>query len=445
MPLATTAEQIDALLTGEAARLTRNSLISKERFLYKQAETFCALLADMVAAADSERQRLIFVTLFKFTPLTKRICSTIVKKLNSENQVWFIKWWIETWNSGSDSRFEINIGTVVETRKWLLSNLNLAVKGGSTFPNEVIFLAIRTLVASEFFKITKRSKSCTVEEFKVARMDISPEAGADLLFTMQNLINTDQSPLLADTIAFIHHCMAQKGIELVIEFDQTCQDTWGRMQAMSAVTREHKYAKILTPLVHQCALSIFTDRKEDGTMLLADILDLVDNGSCDDASLVEILLSFFVTETSKNRHMVVNCFRQMASDCTERAITVIADAIDPSNKDGPLDIEDDEDNEEDDEEDEEEDGDDREAEKAESDDDDSDSDEEDEVVDESMEELKQKLKIAMGEAVDDAEDESDLEDMTDEQMMSIDDAIGGAFKSMVSGFNLINIDLIHYF
>ena len=79
LPIVTTDEQIVTILSGESARLTRNSLVNKERFLFKQAETFCSLLAQVVKSATAERQRLIFVTLFKFTPLTKKICSTIVK------------------------------------------------------------------------------------------------------------------------------------------------------------------------------------------------------------------------------------------------------------------------------------------------------------------------------------------------------------------------------
>jgi hypothetical protein len=95
-------------------------------------------------------------------------------------------------------------------------------------------------------------------------------------------------------------------------------------------------------LVWQCAIGIFTERNQEGILLLSDILNLVEENTFDDSSLVEILLSFLVSQSGKNRTLVTNCFRQMASDCTEAGLTVIAEAIDPTNKDGPLDIEDDE-------------------------------------------------------------------------------------------------------
>ena len=64
-------EDVVTLLSGESVRLSRNSLVSKERFLWKQAQEFTQNLAKMVKEAAPDRQRLIFVTLFKFTPLTK--------------------------------------------------------------------------------------------------------------------------------------------------------------------------------------------------------------------------------------------------------------------------------------------------------------------------------------------------------------------------------------
>jgi len=48
--------------------------------------------------------------------------------------------------------------------------------------------------------------------------------------------------------------MLQKGVELIIEFDPACKDTWERINQMENVIQKHKYSKILTPLIHQCAL-----------------------------------------------------------------------------------------------------------------------------------------------------------------------------------------------
>ena len=59
--------------------------------------------------------------------------------------------------------------------------------------------------------------------------------------------------------------------------------------------------------------------------------------------LVEILLSFFISENSKNRSLVQNCFRQVAAQCSQEALEAIAEALDPESKDGPLDIEDEDD------------------------------------------------------------------------------------------------------
>ena len=90
-----------------------------------------------------------------------------VQNLNAENQLWFMKWWTDTWNNGKDTKFEINVGNSAETRKWLLQNLNMSIKGEKAFPSQCLFIAIKTLLASEFFKVTKRSKKCTLPEFKV--------------------------------------------------------------------------------------------------------------------------------------------------------------------------------------------------------------------------------------------------------------------------------------
>ncbi len=73
---------------------------------------------------------------------------------------------MRSWNAGSDAKFEINIGNVPETRKWLLSNMNYAVKG-SNFDAQLKLTVIRTLIASAFFNVKKRSKKCVVPEFKV--------------------------------------------------------------------------------------------------------------------------------------------------------------------------------------------------------------------------------------------------------------------------------------
>jgi hypothetical protein len=66
-------------------------------------------------------------------------------------------------------------------------------------------------------------------------------------------------------------------------------------------------------------------------------------------------------------------------------------------------------------------------------DDEDESEEEDEVINgDEIDSLKQKLKEAMGDAAaGSGDEESEDDDMTDEQMMNIDDAIGNAFKSMV--------------
>lgn len=163
-----------------------------------------------------------------------------------------------------------------------------------------------------------------------------------------------------------------------------------------------------------------------------------------DVDLVEILLSFFISENAKNRSLVQNCFRQVASQCSQEALEAIAEALDPDSKDGPLDIEDEDDlmdengiesdsdaeNSESDQDDSPED--DREAEKSDQDDSENEieSDQEDsEVEGEEIELLKSRLKQAMGDAAIDSDD-SEPEDMTDEQMMSLDDVIGNAFKSM---------------
>ena len=163
-----------------------------------------------------------------------------------------------------------------------------------------------------------------------------------------------------------------------------------------------------------------------------------------DVDLVEILLSFFISENAKNRSLVQNCFRQVASQCSQEALEAIAEALDPDSKDGPLDIEDEDDlmdengiesdsdaeNSESDQDDSPED--DREAEKSDQDESEieieSDQDD-DEVEGEEIELLKSRLKQAMGDAAIDSDD-SEPEDMTDEQMMSLDDVIGNAFKSM---------------
>ena len=169
-----------------------------------------------------------------------------------------------------------------------------------------------------------------------------------------------------------------------------------------------------------------------------------------DVDLVEILLSFFISENAKNRALVQNCFRQVASQCSQEALEAIAEALDPDSKDGPLDIEDEDDlieengtesdsedeNSESDQDDSPED--DREAEK--SDEADSENEvesdqEDDEVEGEEIELLKSRLKQAMGDAAIDSDDsvngsDSEPEDMTDEQMMSLDEVIGNAFKSM---------------
>lgn len=140
----------------------------------------------------------------------------------------------------------------------------------------------------------------------------------------------------------------------------------------------------------------------------------------------------------------------MASQCSQEALEAIAEALDPDSKDGPLDIEDEDDlieengiesdsedeNSESDQDDSPED--DREAEK--SDEADSENEvesdqEDDEVEGEEIELLKSRLKQAMGDAAIDSDDsvngsDSEPEDMTDEQMMSLDEVIGNAFKSM---------------
>ena len=163
-----------------------------------------------------------------------------------------------------------------------------------------------------------------------------------------------------------------------------------------------------------------------------------------DVDLVEILLSFFISDNAKNRSLVQNCFRQVASQCSQEALEAIAEALDPDSKDGPLDIENEDDlmdengiesdsdaeNSESDQDDSPED--DREAEKSDQDESEieieSDQDD-DEVEGEEIELLKSRLKQAMGDAAIDSDD-SEPEDMTDEQMMSLDDVIGNAFKSM---------------
>ena len=57
------------------------------------------------------------------------------------------------------------------------------------------------------------------------------------------------------------------------------------------------------------------------------------------------------------------------------------------------------------------------------------NDENDKMEDAAIEELKKKLSIAMGENSEKEEDSED-DDMTDEQMFAMDNAIAGAFKSM---------------
>ena len=169
-----------------------------------------------------------------------------------------------------------------------------------------------------------------------------------------------------------------------------------------------------------------------------------------DVDLVEILLSFFISDNAKNRSLVQNCFRQVASQCSQEALEAIAEALDPDSKDGPLDIEDEDDlmdengiesdsdaeNSESDQDDSPED--DREAEKSDQDDSENEIEsdqEDDEVEGEEIELLKSRLKQAMGDAAIDSDDsvngsDSEPEDMTDEQMMSLDEVIGNAFKSM---------------
>ena len=79
LPLVTRSDDMIPLLSGEAVRLTRNSLVSKERFLFKQGQEFVAILAQKVAKSDTELQRVIFATLIHFTPLTKSMCVAIIK------------------------------------------------------------------------------------------------------------------------------------------------------------------------------------------------------------------------------------------------------------------------------------------------------------------------------------------------------------------------------
>ena len=44
--------------------------------------------------------------------------------MNAVNQEWFSSWWVSSWNSGKDEKFGIEIGSIAETRKWLLGGLS---------------------------------------------------------------------------------------------------------------------------------------------------------------------------------------------------------------------------------------------------------------------------------------------------------------------------------
>ena len=48
------------------------------------------------------------------------------------------------------------------------------------------------------------------------------------------------------------------------------------MMSLKEKTKSHKFSIVLSSLVQQCALSIFTERKEDATLLLNDILKMVE-------------------------------------------------------------------------------------------------------------------------------------------------------------------------
>ena len=257
-----------------------------------------------------------------------------------------------------------------------------------------------------------------------------------MLFALQTLINSEDQ-LIPRVTEFLTESMQEKHVELITPFDEVTSDTWTKMGELKSAIAEHARSKILSPLVYQCALSIFTDRKEDGTHLLADILSLVEGDSFEDTAIVEILLSFLVSESGRNRQMVIGCFRQLATECSDESVKLIAEAVDPSIKDDPLEVEDDENDESDGDDRDDEQDDESESEDDEQEDEDEEEDDEDEAESEDetedVELLKARLKQAMGDAAigsDDEEDDDD-DDMTDEQMMNIDEAIGGAFKSMV--------------
>ena len=257
-----------------------------------------------------------------------------------------------------------------------------------------------------------------------------------MLFALQTLIHSEDQ-LIPRVTEFLTESMQQKNVELITPFDEVTSDIWAKMVELKSAIAKHARSKILSPLVYQCALSIFTDRKEDGTRLLADILGLVESDSFEDTAIVEILLSFLVSESGRNRQMVIGCFRQLAAECSDESVKIIAEAVDPSIKDDPLEVKDDENDESDrddrdDEQDDESESEDEEQESDDEEDQDDDEDEEEgEDETEDLELLKARLKQAMGDAAIGSDDEEDDDDMTDEQMMNIDEAIGGAFRSMV--------------
>ena len=67
-----------------------------------------------------------------------------------------------------------------------------------------------------------------------------------------------------------------KGVELRVPFETAVSETWERMISLRDKTGSHKFANVLSSLIQQCALAIFTERKEDATLLLNDILKMVE-------------------------------------------------------------------------------------------------------------------------------------------------------------------------
>lgn len=446
-------DQLVPLLSGEACRLARNSLIHSERFLFHQAEAFVTTIGGLVKASDIEKQRVIFMSLLKFTPLTKQFCTAVIKNLSPKNHMWFAKWFVNALNKGKDDMFEINIGAPSATRKWLVQNLNIFIK--SSPDKDALWYVVRTLIVISFFTVGKLSKKCDVGELKESREAFSPE---ELRETTQVLINAviagADFALSMKAVEFMDQIMNQKGVSTNLELSEATEDTWKTMIALKPVIKKHKYSKVLSSLTCECALSIFADSREDNVIMLNDLLELIKNDQVDESAIVEILLSLLVSESGKNRTMVLGCFRQLMNNCSLAALQLVADAINPSS--GALEVEDlNEDSEDDDgvedmseessqekmnesvenesdnESEEEEEG--EEFDNSDSDDEGvSSASEVDDDEEDDINHLRSRLKAAMGDAAASEDDSEDDDEMTDEQMMAMDDAIGAAFKSMTS-------------